>query len=284
MKNNESADSEVWEIDFFSRPVLNKAGKRLWELIIVNKNETFEHIEAIPNNLINSKELRKRIKQQIISAPIKPKVIKFFRSQMFNMINIALSELDVTIKPSRKTYSLLNKINQREETVYPEMEGYKPFMRDFQSYQTLKKTPERMPDALRGEKYLFASIGESGIKEIVDQSPSFYDSYISSDKLQIEKNIPGIIIFSERSRSLSSWLDSIELFSLDCDIEQKNVCLDCGLDTQYLFARLSEEQIKEAKIFEEEKNVSKGLHFIAIQKSIEKKEIDGFWLLKSNLS
>merc|ERR1711966_574507 len=119
-----------------------------------------------------------------------------------------------------------------------------------------------MPDALRGEKYLFASIGETGVKEVMNQEPFFYDSYVPSDQWQIEKNIPGIIIFSERSRSLSSWLDSIELFGLECDLEQKNVCLDCGLDTQYLFARLSQEQIKEAKAFEEEKRTCDGLHFI----------------------
>mmetsp|Transcript_18724 Transcript_18724/g.38053 ORF Transcript_18724/g.38053 Transcript_18724/m.38053 type:complete len:323 (-) Transcript_18724:1807-2775(-) len=271
MKNVNNNDLEIWEIDFFSRPVLNPSGKRLWELIIVNKNETFEHVESIPNNLINSKELRKRIRQQIDSVKTKPKIIKFFRSQMFNMINIALSELDVTIKPSRKTYSLFNKIKEREETVYPNMEGYKPFMREFQSYQNLKKTPERMPDALRGEKYLFASIGGSGIKQILNQNPSFYDSYISSEKMSLEKNLPGIIIFSERSRSLSSWLDNIELYKIDCDIEQKNLCLDCGLDTQYLFARLSDDQLKEAKIFEEEKKNFKRPSFYCHSKIYRKK-------------
>mmetsp|Transcript_40249 Transcript_40249/g.82373 ORF Transcript_40249/g.82373 Transcript_40249/m.82373 type:complete len:335 (-) Transcript_40249:831-1835(-) len=282
IKGGDNLNSEIWEIDFFSRPVLNKDGKRLWELIIVNKDQTFEHIEEIPNNLINSKELRKRINYQISLAKKKPNIVKFFRSQMFNMINIALSELDVAIKPSRKTYSLFKTINEREENVYPKMEGYKPFMRDFQSYQSLKKTPERMPDALRGEKYLFASVESTGINQILVKTPAFYDSYTSLDNLPTEKTIPGVIIFSERSRSLSSWLDSIELFSLDCDIEQKNLCIDCGLDTQYLFAKLSQEQIKEAKAFQNEKNKLKGLHFIAIQKSVEKTEIDGFWLLNSN--
>ena len=58
---------EIWEMDFFSRPVVNSDGKKIWELIIVDDNHTFEHVEVIPNNLVNSKELKKRIKNLIDS-------------------------------------------------------------------------------------------------------------------------------------------------------------------------------------------------------------------------
>jgi hypothetical protein len=275
-------DNEIWEIDFFSRPVLNNDGKKLWELIVVNKNDDFLHIETVPNNLINSKELRKRIRQLIESAPVKPKVVKFFRVQMFNMISIALSDLDIVVKPSRRTYSLLNKIKEREENVYPKMEGYKSYMRDYNSNDDiLKKTPEKMPDALRGEQYIFASIDYTDLDTIVNTGPLFNDICPINGEFFKDSNIPGIIIYSKRSKPLSSWMDGIEIFSFECDIEQKNLVIECGLETQYLFGKMSDEQIQEAKLFEINKKKCNGYHFIAIQSNSDGEEIDGFWFLKS---
>jgi len=42
---------------------------------------------------------------------------------MFNMINIALSEVDVIAKPSRATYALAQWIEERNRDIYPNMEG-----------------------------------------------------------------------------------------------------------------------------------------------------------------
>jgi len=282
MNQTEIGEPEIWEIDFFSRPVLNTDGKKLWELIVVNKKNNFEHVEAVPNNLINSKELRKRINQLINSASIKPTIIKFFRSQMFNMISIALSDLDLTIRPSRRTYSLFNKITEREENIYPNMTGFKPFMRDYNSSDDiLRKTPERMPDALRGEKYIFASLDYCDLDSILKTNPLFRDLCPFPENFSENINIPGIIIYSNRSKPLSSWMDGIEVFAFQCDIEQKNLIIECGLETQYLFGKMSIDQIQEAKIFENNKKKYEGLHFVAIQSVSISKEINGFWLLKA---
>mmetsp|Transcript_19453 Transcript_19453/g.40895 ORF Transcript_19453/g.40895 Transcript_19453/m.40895 type:complete len:154 (+) Transcript_19453:25-486(+) len=78
-RNNQTVnDVEIWEIDFFSRPVVNSDGKKIWELIIVNDNQTFEHVEIIPNNLVNSKELKKRIKKVIESRLKKTEYYQVF--------------------------------------------------------------------------------------------------------------------------------------------------------------------------------------------------------------
>jgi hypothetical protein len=273
-------EPEVWEIDFFSKPVLNENGKKLWELVIINNQGTFEHVESIPNNLINSKELRKRINFVIESAKVKPTAIKFFRTQMFNMINIALSELEINVRPSRKTRLLFEKLKEREETVYKGMTGFKPFLRDSDSLQILKKTPERMPDFLRGDSYIFATIDTGSLKDVINQKPLFLElfqpDYISGESL----SIPGLIIISSRAKSLSSWLTSTELFSVICDIERKDLIIECGLDTQYLFGKIKNSQYKESKVFEENKKKANGVHFIAVQSDSSNQEIIGFWLLK----
>jgi hypothetical protein len=52
--------AEVWELDFCSRPILDERGKKVWELIICDPQRTFEYAQYVPNNKINSTEVRGR--------------------------------------------------------------------------------------------------------------------------------------------------------------------------------------------------------------------------------
>ena len=281
-KNGEiiNMEPEIWEIDFFSKPVLNENGKKVWELIIINNKGTFEHIESVPNNLINSKELRKRINFVINSAKVKPIAVKFFRAQMFNMINIALSEIELNVRPSKKTRLLFDKLKQRDETVYNKMNGFKPFLREIDTVQILKKTSERMPDFLRGDSYIFATIDIASLQDVFTQKPKFLELFQPDVSVKKISSIPGLIIISNRAKSLSSWLNNIELSGVLCDIEKKDLIIECGLDTQYLFGKIKTEQYKESKLFEDNKKKSEGLHFIAVQSDSIEQKIIGFWLLK----
>jgi hypothetical protein len=279
--NSIKEEQEIWELDFFSRPVINDDGKKIWELIIVNKNLSIQHIETVPNSMVNSKELRKRLIKLIEKSQTKPKVIKFFRSQMYNMINIALSELDIIVKPSRRTYKLLDLISYREKMVYPTMDGYKPFMKEIDTNLNIKKTPEKLPDALRGEKFTFASLVTDQIKLIKASNPLFLDLG-PLDLSNCEKEvIPGVIILSSRSKSLASWLNSVELFNISCDIEEKDLNLECGLDINYLVSKFIGNNIQEAKTFERSKLKADGLHFIAVQDLNGGNSIDGLWILNN---
>jgi hypothetical protein len=281
-KNGEiiNMEPEIWEIDFFSKPVLNENGKKVWELMIINNKGTFEHIESVPNNLINSKELRKRINFVINSAKVKPIAVKFFRAQMFNMINIALSEIELNVRPSKKTRLLFDKLKQRDETVYNKMNGFKPFLREIDTVQILKKTSERMPDFLRGDSYIFATIDIASLQDVFTQKPKFLELFQPDVSVKKISSIPGLIIISNRAKSLSSWLNNIELSGVLCDIEKKDLIIECGLDTQYLFGKIKTEQYKESKLFEDNKKKSEGLHFIAVQSDSIEQKIIGFWLLK----
>ena len=281
-KNGEiiNMEPEIWEIDFFSKPVLNENGKKVWELMIINNKGTFEHIESVPNNLINSKELRKRINFVINSAKVKPIAVKFFRAQMFNMINIALSEIELNVRPSKKTRLLFEKLKQRDETVYNKMNGFKPFLREIDTVQILKKTSERMPDFLRGDSYIFATIDIASLQDVFTQKPKFLELFQPDVSVKKISSIPGLIIISNRAKSLSSWLNNIELSGVLCDIEKKDLIIECGLDTQYLFGKIKTEQYKESKLFEDNKKKSEGLHFIAVQSDSIEQKIIGFWLLK----
>ena len=66
---------------------------------------------------VNSKELRRVVEEAIEEADVKPNIVRFFRGAMFNMINIALSEVDVVAKPSRCTFSLAGWLEERNRDV-----------------------------------------------------------------------------------------------------------------------------------------------------------------------
>lgn len=115
----------------YSRPVVGADGKKLWELLICDSTGNFRHVSPIPSNMVNSREVRKTIEGVIESAPggSKPTVIRFFRNAMFNMIDIALKEVEIAVKPCRTTYAMYQWLEERERDVYPNMAGFKPTMK-----------------------------------------------------------------------------------------------------------------------------------------------------------
>ena len=121
VKSNVMPSAE-WELDCYSRPVLID-GKKLWEVLITDSTGKFRVCEALPSNRVNSRELRKVVEEAIEKAEVKPNTIRFFRGAMFNMINIALSEVEVVARPSRCTFALASWLEERNRDVYPQMEG-----------------------------------------------------------------------------------------------------------------------------------------------------------------
>lgn len=106
-------------------------GKKLWELLICDSTGNMRHVSPIPSNMVNSREVRKTIEGVIEATPggSRPTVIRFFRNAMFNMIDIALKEVEVAVKPCRTTYAMYQWLEQREKDVYPNMAGYKATMK-----------------------------------------------------------------------------------------------------------------------------------------------------------
>ncbi len=49
--------SQVWELDFCSRPLLDERGKKRWELLICSPDRQFEYSAYFPNNKINSTQV-----------------------------------------------------------------------------------------------------------------------------------------------------------------------------------------------------------------------------------
>lgn len=122
-RDPEKKATKDWELDCYSRPVVGIGGKKLWEVLITDSTGSFRFLKTLPSNQVNSKELRKTVEELIEEADVKPDTVRFFRGAMFNMINIALADLDVVGRPSRCTYSVAQWLEERHRDVYPKMEG-----------------------------------------------------------------------------------------------------------------------------------------------------------------
>lgn len=276
--------SDVWELDFYSRPVIGLDGKKLWELIITDSLGAFEHIEVIPNSMVNSRELRRRIQDVIDEATVKPKTIRFFRVQMFNMIQIALSEINVKVTPSRKTYALYQLIKEREQNVYRKMPGFQESLsRQAATFQGIDlAVTQRLPDALRCESFAFGSFPLGQLEEFFDTAnPTDYfgDRCLTDPNIPKETLVPGMIVFSRRAYPLAAWISGIELAFIKATMEKQEIVLECGVNTTYKFAQITADLKDDARAFQAGKEKTAGLHFLAVQTTAEAEEIDGMWLL-----
>jgi hypothetical protein len=276
--------STTWELDFYSRPVQGADGKKLWELLVTDDARCFRHVEAVPSNCVNSRELRSRVQRLIDDAEVPPSNIRFFRSQMKNMISIALNELPgVSCKASRVTYALYDWLEERERDVYPTMAGYRKPRPEVAGL----KLPVKLPEQLRGEQYAVATLPLSEILpggSITDENIGFgslcplpnLDEGVAADSM-----VAGVVIFSRRSRAIAAWLTGLDLAFVSAVLESREIFIEVGLDTQYLLARMrTPTQTLEAETFEQSKTRLRGLHFLSVQSGPEAEQPDGFWLLR----
>ena len=91
--------------------------------------------------------------------------------------------------------------------------------------------------------------------------------------------VQGIVIFSARANALAAWLSGTEIVAMQADLRKRILTMETDIDTQYLMAKLNDQQRAEAAAFEEGKDLLQGLHFISVQQS-EDDDPEGFWLLR----
>ena len=154
----------IWELDFYSRPLRDEEGKKLWEVLICetptnisDRAETlFRYTQFCPSNQVNSLWLQSAIQEAMTKASTLPSRIRFFRRPMANMISKACKELAIPAYASRRTYALYQWLQERMEKFYPTLDNYQEGASP--SVQFLNPQPQPMPDALRGDKWAFVNL------------------------------------------------------------------------------------------------------------------------------
>lgn len=283
-----SAATDEWELDCYSRPVVVPAtSKKLWEVLITDSAGSFRYRHTLPSNQVNSKTLRGIVENLIDQADTKPTIIRFFRGAMFNMKSIALSDIaEVTAKPSRCTLALASWLEERHQDVYPQMEGYNRNMVTSATPSFLNvRTPVKLPDALRGEKYAFVSLPlaefmpDGGVNSET-AGVGRLCQLPSGTELPGDAFVQGVVVLSNRAKALASWLAGTEVVSLTADLRKRVLLMETDIDTEYLLAKLNDEQRAEAAALEEGKQALQGLHFLCVQEEDDDADPEGFWLLR----
>lgn len=144
------------------------------------------------------------------------------------------------------------------------------------------RTPVKLPDALRGEKYAFVGLP---LAEFLPGGGVDEDNIGVGKLCPIPEDLPadsfiqGLVILTQRPEALAAWLAGTEVAGLTCDLRKRNLVMETDIDTNYLMARLDDVQREEGAAFEEGKDVLGGLHFVCVQRD-EEDDPAGFWLMR----
>ena len=63
-----SGASDIWELDYFSRPLLDEEGKKRWELLISNGDGSFRWQRFCPASSVNSVWLKQALADALSQA------------------------------------------------------------------------------------------------------------------------------------------------------------------------------------------------------------------------
>ncbi len=287
---------KIWELDFYSRPILDEAQKKQWEVLICetplnsqqSPDKLFKYSQFCSNKTVNSLWLRQAIEHAIAESGEAPNKIRFFRRQMNNMIIKACEDIDITAAPSRRTYTLNQWLEQRIAEVYPHELGYDSASAQSTSVQYPALNVVPLPDAVRGDKsdkWAFVSLEAAAFGEMNEWDIAFGEAFpLSIFGITPEMRIPGFIIFSPRALPLAGWMSGLELAFLKFEAEPLPIVrLETGASDSWILANVTDKQsLAEAKGFEQTKQQVGNVHFLAIQSSPESEAFAGLWLLKED--
>ena len=276
----------VWELDFYSRPILDDNQKKLWEVLIcdgaqsVTDSSSLRYSKFLTNKQINSLELKQALDEAVDKAGESPTRIRFFRYQMQNMIKRACNDLGVPARPSRRTLTLQSWLDERRETFYPQQPGYQ----GGKSASTVQpmEAARPLPDALLGQSWAMVSLPAEALAEMPEWDIGFGEAFpLELAGLAPDTPVPGILIFSERALPLAGWMSGLEMAYLDVQLGQiSQLLLETGSNDTWIMAGLNQPELKqEAEKFMTAKAQANQVHFVAVQDNPDSESFAGFWLM-----
>jgi hypothetical protein len=278
-----------WELDFFSRPVLEPDGKKRWELLITatpdftGSQPTFRWTRNCPATTVNSVWLQGALDEAIAAAAelglAPPRRVRCWRATMRTMVQRAAEALGLEMVASRRCYALADWLGQREREVYPAEEGYMagPLA---PPPQPLRSPAVPLPEAARGDSWSWASLPVGALREASDWDIGFEGLLPIPSSLSDELVVPGLRLFSRtRSLAIAGWLAGLEPARLE--IDGTALVLEAGLEDRWRLASLAAGEAQEVgEAFAAARQAAAGLQFIAVQSEESSQRFDGFWLLR----
>ncbi|MEB3321444.1 MAG: Tab2/Atab2 family RNA-binding protein [Synechococcaceae cyanobacterium] len=276
-----------WELDYYSRPILEPDGKKRWELLICSSTgdggEGFRWVRSCPAASVNSVWLRGALADALEEARERgfgrPRRLRCWRASMRTMVQRAAEGLGIDLVPSRRCYTLVEWLQQREAEVYPHQEGYLagPLA---PPPSPVRPLPLPLPEAVRGDSWSWASLPASAFADAGGWEIGFAGLIPLPRLADADVTVPGIRLFSRRrALAIGGWLAGLEPVRLEvCD---RQLVLEAGLEDRWLLATLDPEEAEAARAaFAASRRQAAGLQFIAVQPSEADPRLEGFWMLR----
>jgi hypothetical protein len=278
-----------WELDFYSRPIIEKDQKKRWELIICSTRSykaqgIFLWNKQCPSNEVNSIWLTNALSEAISEAKkqgwAKPSIVRFWRSSMKSIIKKSLEAVSIEALVSRRTYDLFDRMEYLEKKIYPKEKGYVRGVLAPTFTSKMENSPQPLPEAVRGDALTISEISIGELKSAENWPMEFGDIFPIQKDLNDNDLVPGLRLFSkDRSLALSAWFSCLEPVKLT--VLKNQLILEASEDDKWLVTDLPEKDanILSAKFLENKKN-SFGYQFISIQSTPYVEKFAGFWILR----
>ena len=282
-----------WELDYYSRPILEADGKKRWELLICSTPEVsagddgtshqFRWVQTCPATSVNSIWLKEALEQALCAAEDQgfsaPRRLRCWRASMRTMVQRAAEGLGMELVSSRRTYALVNWLQERERSVYPHEPGYMagPLA---PPPQPLRPIAVPLPEAARGESWAWASLPLEALAGAGEWDLGFAGLVPLPSGLEAEVPVPGIRLFSpSRALALAGWLAGLEPVRLE--ISGLQLVLEAGMEDRWLLTNLDQAEAEAAaRAFAAARTQAGGLQFMAVQANEADQRFEGFWLLR----
>ena len=281
-----------WELDFYSRPVLEADGRKRWELLICSTPSPaaaeaapapFRWLKVCPATSVNSLWLREAIEADLAEANSqgfgRPRRLRCWRGSMRTMVQRAAEALQLELVPSRRCYALAEWLRQREAEVYPAEPGAMvgPLA---PPPAAIRGVPVPLPEAARGDRWAWATLPVAALAEATEWRAGFAGLIQLPSDLKPDAAVPGIRLFSpHRALASAGWVAGLEPVRLE--VEGNQLVLEAGLEDRWLLTTLPAEEARvAAEAFEMARVQAGGLQFLAVQAEERDQRLEGFWLLR----
>lgn len=287
----------IWQADFYHHPDPEGKKDKQWELVICEDNDSRILMSSDSNKSADTDETiipiytvqcssvdanAPWLEEQILIAAQGnlPDKIQVFRPQSFGLFATVGAKLKIKVEATRNTATLKQVLQQK----YQANSDYNPL--------TLEKMPpQALPENLWGEQWQIGNIAAGQIIDLFCDRPIPINSMpekLHPINLNLASDIfiPGIIVYGGRqSMQLASWIEQqIPAFINYIPTEvgkSGGFILETGLADRWVFNTFESEQAAViAQNYEQNKQASKGLHFLLIQPDDSGMTTTAFWLLQ----
>lgn len=270
----------VWQVDFYRRPLKDEKGQPLWELLICDPTRTFTYEALCPQVEVNARWLAAQLQQA--ADDHKPEIIQVFRPQSLRLIEAAAQTLGIVVKPTRRTRSLKQWLQERIPQYSQGGEPYNPLALD-------KLPPVPLPERLWGEKWRFATLPSGDLEAAFSDRPIpilEMPDFLLPINLGLASTlpVPGVVIDGGRqSMKLAHWLQDAQPVALNYIAgEPAGLILESGLVDRWVVATFADQEVEaSAKVYVQRQQQSQGLHFLLVQPDDSGITYSGFWLLQN---